>query len=470
MSSSKVIPFNRTIIVSVLLATSFVAVLNQTLLIVAIPPIMLEFGVSPNQAQWVTTAYMLMNGIMIPITALLIERYGSKILLLSAISIFSIGTFIAAMAPSFIILLIARIIQAVGAGILMPLMQTVILTLYPIERRGAAMGVSGLVIGFAPAIGPTLAGFIIDQYAWRYLFYIVFPISLIVLILAYLFMKNVTEQKETSLDMLSIVLSTLGWGGLLYAFSVVGTTGWTDQTFIGAFIIGSISLVLFIWRQKRLETPILNFNVFKSRQFTIATILSVLMFAVMIGVQMLLPIFVQDIIGGTALQSGMVMLPGAILTGAMSPVAGKLFDKYGMKGLANVGFTLILTGMLLFSNVGYNTSLIYLASAFAINMLGISLLMMPLMTSGINALSFQLIAHGTAMQNTVRMVGGSVGTALIVSTMSNFSGTAEASVQGMQAGFMLGTAMAILGFIISFSLKKKDRSTDIEESKEKLLV
>ncbi|WP_428911012.1 DHA2 family efflux MFS transporter permease subunit [Niallia sp. Krafla_26] len=453
--------FNRTVIVSVLLAASFVALLNQTLLIVAIPPIMGEFGIDPNQAQWVTTVFMLMNGIMIPITAFLIEKFSSKALLISAISIFSLGTLIGAITPSFEILLVARVIQAMGAGILMPLMQTVMMTVFPPERRGAAMGMSGLVIGFAPAIGPTLGGWIIDHFSWRFLFYTVFPITVVVLILAFFLMKNVTDQKKVNVDFLSIILSSFGWGGLLYGFSMVGSVGWGNPVVFVSILVGAVTLVFFIIRQNRLENPMLNFKVFQSKEFTITTILSVIMFALMIGIETLLPLYVQNVRGGTALQSGMMLLPGAIITGAMSPIAGRMFDKFGAKGMAIIGFTFMLTATILYMNIGIDTPILFITVIFSIKMLGISLLMTPLMTSGINALSFELIPHGTAMANTIRMVGGSIGTAILISVMST-SGKGSAAtnqatsmLDGIHAAFIVAGIMAFTGLIISFFLTKK---------------
>ena len=464
MKSPKSLIFNRRVIVSVLLAASFVALLNQTLLIVAIPPIMGEFGIDPHQAQWVTTAFMLMNGIMIPITAFLIEKFSSKALLIFAISIFSIGTFLGAISPNFTVLLLARITQAVGAGILMPLMQTVMMTIYPPEKRGTAMGMSGLVIGFAPAIGPTLAGWLIDNFAWRYLFYTVFPISIIVLLLAIFLMKNVTEQKKVKVDMPSIILSSFGWGGLLYGFSMVGSVGWANQTVVGSLIIGAVTLVLFIIRQNRLETPMLNFRVFQSKEFTITTILSVLMFAVMIGVETLLPIYVQNVRGGNALESGMMLLPGAIITGAMSPVAGKMFDKFGAKGMSIVGFVLMFLATILYMNIKMETSILFITVMFSIKMLGVSLLMTPLMTSGINALPFHLIPHGTAMNHTIRMVGASIGTAILISVMSTFTKSssypdpANSMLEGIHAAFIIAGIIVLAGLLLSFSLEKKHKA------------
>src|SRR5699024_3123713 len=256
--------FNRNLIMGILLAASFVTLLNQTLIIIAIPPIMNEFQIDPAMAQWLTTAFMLTNGILIPVTAFLIEKFSSKSLLIAALSIFSFGTLIGAIAPSFSFLLVARIIQGVGAGIMMPLMQTVILTLFPPEKRGSAMGMVGLVTGFAPAIGPTLAGWLIVQFSWRALFYTVLPVALIVMVVAVFLMKNVTQQKQVKIDLMSIVFSTLGWGGLLYGFSISGTVGWTNPQVIGAISVGGIALSIFIRRQLTLPQPMLEFRVFKS--------------------------------------------------------------------------------------------------------------------------------------------------------------------------------------------------------------
>lgn len=210
--------YNRSVIVGIFLVGAFVAILNQTLLIPAIPHIMEEFNIDVSKGQWLTTAFMLTNGILIPITAFLIEKFSSRSLVLTALSIFTAGTILASFATNFPVLLAARIVQAAGAGILMPLMQTIFLTIFPKEKRGQAMGMVGLVISFAPALGPTLGGWIVDSFSWKFLFYIVLPIGIIDLILAFFLMKNVTQQRETRIDVLSVILSSFGFGGLLYIF------------------------------------------------------------------------------------------------------------------------------------------------------------------------------------------------------------------------------------------------------------
>lgn len=466
MKTVKNVPYNRTLIMSILLAASFVSLLNQTLLIVALPPIMEEFHISPTEAQWVTTGFMLANGIMIPITAFLIEKFSSKSLLITAISIFSLGTLLGALSPNFWILILARIVQAIGAGMLMPLMQTVILTIFPLEKRGTAMGISGLVVGFAPAIGPTLAGWIIDQFSWRYLFYTVFPFTIIVLLLSIFLMKNVTEQKKLKLDILSVILSSFGWGGLLYASSLVGSNGWTSLNVILSFVIGTIALILFITRQFRIPQPMLNFSVFKSKEFALTTSLSIIVFGLLIGIETILPILVQRVQSGSALASGAMLLPGAIITGAMSPVSGKLFDRFGVKWLAIIGFGFTLLSTILYTLIDIDTSFATITFMFAIQMLGMSLLMMPLMTSGINSLPRHLLAHGTAMHNTIRTVGASIFTAILVSVMSfgNASPTSESAniFVGIKMAFVVALVFAVIGFILSFFLAKKKPQT-VEE-------
>lgn len=453
--------FNRNLIVGILLSASFVTILNQTLIIIAIPPIMNEFQIDPSQAQWLTTAFMLTNGILIPVTAFLIEKFSSKHLLIAALSIFSLGTLIGAIAPSFSILLLARIVQAVGAGIMMPLMQTVMLTLFPPEKRGAAMGMVGLVTGFAPAIGPTLAGWLIVQFSWRSLFYTVLPVALIVLVLAIFLMKNVTEQKQVKIDPFSIVFSTFGWGGLLYGFSIAGTAGWMSGQALGAIGVGMAALFIFIARQLKLEQPMLEFRVFNSPIFTITTILSVFVFAIMVGTQTLLPIYAQDVVGFTALESGVMLLPGALIMGLMSPVTGKIFDRFGGKWLSISGFSLITISLILYANLSFNATLVWIAIIFAVLMIGTSMMMMPLMTAGINALPSHLIPHGTAMNNTIRMVGGSIGTATLISVMSHASFNTslqepkQAAMDGIQNSFMIASLLAVLGIILSFRLKSK---------------
>lgn len=448
----------RNMIVSVLLAAAFVSILNQTLLLIAMPPIMQDFKIDANLAQWLTTVYLLTNGILIPITAFLIGRFSNRSLLIVALSFFSAGTLVGAVAPNFTILLLARIIQAAGAGIIMPLMQTILLTMYPKEKRGAVMGLAGLVTGFAPAVGPTLSGWILANFTWRHLFYTVLPVSLIVLIFVGIFMRNVTPQKDGQLDNKSILLSSLGWGGLLYGFSVAGSAGLLQIEVLLPVVIGGVSLYFFIKRQLVLPNPILEFRVFQSMTFTISTTLSLLVYALMIGTQILLTFYVQNVREISALDTGLMLLPGAILMGFMSPITGKIFDKIGGKWLAIVGFACILIGTTTYIFLSMETALWILALLFTFISLGISMIMMPLTTAGMNALPAHLMAHGTAVNSTLRMVGGAIVTALLVTVMSSVMSLSEESIEvamlnGIRAAFIVATLLSLIGLILSLFLR-----------------
>lgn len=458
-NNSKLTDKSRTILMAVLLSGAFAAILNQTLLATAIPHIMTDLDLDADVAQWLQSVFMLVNGIMIPITAFLINKFSTRALFFTAMSLFGIGTLVCGISPNFSVLLSGRILQAAGAGIIMPLMQTILFLVYPRDQRGKAMGMFGLIISFAPAIGPTLSGWFIDIYPWRGLFYILLPIVIIDLIVAYFILRNITEKTNPKLDMMSIALSTLGFGGLLYGFSAAGNSGWLSLSVILPLIVGAITLVLFIKRQNKLEQPILEFGVFKDKIFTLTTALGMIVFMAMIGGAIILPIFMQTMLGFSAMESGMMLLPGAIIMGLMSPVTGRLFDKYGARWLAIIGLGIVTITTLMFANLNTETSFTYLAVVNSFRMLGVAMVLMPVTTAGLNQLSNRLVPHGTAMSNTMRQVAGAVGTALLVSIMTNTmipeQGTAG-MIHGVNMSFLFAGILAFVGFILAFNLKKSD--------------
>lgn len=448
--------FNKAPLIAVLLSGAFVAILNQTLLATALPHIMADLQLDANTAQWLQSVFMLVNGIMIPITAFLIERFTTRALFLTAMTIFGLGTLMCAIAPVFSILMAGRVLQAAGAGIIMPLMQTIMFMIFPIEKRGSAMGMFGLVIAFAPAIGPTLSGLIVDHFPWRSLFYIILPIVILDIIFAYLLLKNVTNRTFPKLDILSIVLSTLGFGGLLYGFSTAGNSGWTSMQVVLSLLIGALALVWFIFRQLKLEQPILEFRVFKYSVFTITTVLGMVLFIAMIGAAVILPLMMQNMLGFSALESGLALLPGALLMGIMSPITGRLFDKFGARWLSIIGVTILVITTFMFAVFTEETTFTYIAAVNAIRMFGISMVMMPVTTAGLNQLPTKLIPHGTAMNNTMRQVAGSVGTALLVTVMTSNS-IPDQGVAGMLHGvnisFIVAAIFAVIALIMAFFIK-----------------
>ncbi|WP_407269976.1 MDR family MFS transporter [Radiobacillus sp. PE A8.2] len=451
--------FNRRTIVALLLAGAFIAILNQTLMITAIPPIMEEMGITANTGQWLTTVFMLVSGIMIPVSAFLLEKFTTRQLFITAMSIFAAGTLVAGIAPNFSILLVGRVIQSVGAGVMLPLMQTVFLMIFPVNKRGAAMGLIGLVISFAPAIGPALSGWVTEHYSWRVLFFIILPIALIDIIIAIFALKNVTELTNPKLDVVSIILSSFGFGGLLYGFTSAGNNGWFHIITIVSLLVGEIALIIFILRQLRLKHPMLEFRVFTYSIFPFAVIVGMIVFMGLIGVETLIPLYMQNMREFSAFEAGLALLPGALITGFMSPITGRIFDKIGAKKLAMVGLSIITVSSLAFTRLDTSTSLAFMTTMYGIRMFGLSMVMMPIATAGLNQLPKKLIPHGAAMDNTMRQVAASVGTAILVTVMTS-SETAAAQTEianpdifGANVAFVVVAALSLVGLIISFFIK-----------------
>ena len=408
-------------ILGVLIFGAFAAILNQTLLNVAIPHLMTAFNVSADTVQWLSTGYMLTNGVLVPITAFLIGTFTTRQLFITAMSSFTLGSLICSVAPSFTIMMLGRVVQAAGAGVMMPLMMTVVLNLYPPEVRGKAMGTIGIAMFFAPAVGPTLSGWMLENWSWRLLFYVVIPLAILDIILAMVYLKNVTERSKPTFDTLGFITSTLGFGGLLYGFSEAGNKGWESGEVRVSLILGVVFIILFIIREFTAKKPMLNLRVFKYGRFSLSAAVSSVVNMAMFGGAILTPIYIQNIRGYTSLQSGLLLLPGAILMGIMSPVSGALLDRIGIRPLAIVGLLITVITTYQFTHLTMTTSYSHVMVLYTFRMFGMSFLAMTIMTFGLNALPRQLNSHGTAASNTVRMIAGSIGTAFLVTTMTNQS-------------------------------------------------
>src|SRR5699024_9613925 len=345
----------------------------------------------------------------------------------------------------------------------MPLMQTILFLVYPIEKRGSAMGMFGLVIAFAPAIGPTLSGWLVDQFPWRSVFYVVLPIAVLDIIIAYFILRNVTQQTFPKVDILSIIQSTLGFGGLLYGFSVAGDVGWNNNQVVISLIVGAVTLSLFTFRLLEIEQPILELRIFKYKMFTLTTVLAMISFIAMIGAAVILPLLMQTMLGFSALESGMALLPVAVLMGLMNPVTGRLFDKFGAKWLAVIGLSIVTVTTFMFTVLTPETTFAYIAIVNGIRMFGISMVMMPVTTAGLNQLPTNVIQHGTAMNNTLRQVAGAVGTALLVTVMTT-NEIPEQGVSGLIHGvnvsFIVAGIAAVIALIMAFFIKNSRPGVD----------
>ncbi len=462
----------KALMITALLTGAFMGITNETLLATALPSIQDAFSISQSEVQWITTVFLMTNGIMIPISAFLIDRFTTRGLFLTAISLFGLGTAVAAIAPIYPVLLLGRIIQASGSGIMLPLLMTVLLAIIPVHRRGTAMGLIGLVIAFGPAIGPTLSGWLLEHFEWRALFLTVLPIVAITITIAALFLKNVTDLRKPKIDIPSIILSTLGFGSFLYGFSVAAEHGWTSGIVVSTIVTGFVVISLFIWRQVRLDKPMLEFRVFQFRIFTLAIVITMAVLISLIGAETLLPLFMQNVLLFSPLESGLMLLPGAIVIGIMSPITGRLFDKFGGKWLAIIGLSIVSVTTFMFTSLSLETTFTYLSVIYAIRMFGLSFTLMPVMTSALNQLPPKWYAHGSAMANTLQQISAAIGTAILVTLVAmgtkSFVPTTSASpeilerqaqVTGFEWAFMGSTVMAFIALILAMFLHppKKER-------------
>ncbi|HDJ2811899.1 TPA: DHA2 family efflux MFS transporter permease subunit [Staphylococcus aureus] len=405
-------------ILAALLFGMFIAILNQTLLNVALPKINTEFNISASTGQWLMTGFMLVNGILIPITAYLFNKYSYRKLFLVALVLFTIGSLICAISMNFPIMMVGRVLQAIGAGVLMPLGSIVIITIYPPEKRGAAMGTMGIAMILAPAIGPTLSGYIVQNYHWNVMFYGMFIIGIIAILVGFVWFKLYQYTTNPKADIPGIIFSTIGFGALLYGFSEAGNKGWGSVEIETMFAIGIIFIILFVIRELRMKSPMLNLEVLKFPTFTLTTIINMVVMLSLYGGMILLPIYLQNLRGFSALDSGLLLLPGSLIMGLLGPFAGKLLDTIGLKPLAIFGIAVMTYATWELTKLNMDTPYMTIMGIYVLRSFGMAFIMMPMVTATINALPGRLASHGNAFLNTMRQLAGSIGTAILVTVMT----------------------------------------------------
>ena len=419
---------NRWVVLSILLLGSIIAFLNETALTTALATIMRDLHISADKGQWLTTSFMLVSGIMIPMTAFLIDRFSTRQLFFIAMGCFTIGTIIGAFSINFNMLLLARVIQAIGAGIMMPLIQVVLLYVFEPEERGSAMGILGIVISFAPAIGPTLAGWIVAHYAWRDIFFLSLPIAILDLILAIFILENVKGAQKAKLDIISAITSA----------------------------------IYFTIKQLKAEVPFLNLSVLKNKTFTLSTIIVLIVFIGFIASETILPLYIQEARGYSAFDSGLTLMPGAIIIAIMSPITGKLFDKYGGRGLTLIGLICTTVGTFALATLTSTTPLYFVTIMYTLRLFGIGMFMMPLTTMSLNVLKKSMYSHGAAVSNTLRQIISSIGTAVLVAVMtfsashSGIKNPINATIHGMNTSFFIAGIFTLIALIIAFFVVKKN--------------
>lgn len=436
-------------------AGCFLGSINQTILGPAIPSMMSDLQINASAAQWLTTIFLLVNGIMIPCTPYLMARFRAKQLYIGAMSIFCLGTFCAGIGHSFVLLLVARILQALSFGVLMPLLSGSVLMMYPQTMRGKAMGTIGVVFSIAPAIGPSIAGFIIDLYNWNVVFLGLVPFIVVNILICMFVMPDIDETHSVELDRMSVVLSTIGFGSLLYGFSAVGSFGWQSMQVYGPLLIGGVVIYAFIKRQRRLSTPLLRFETMTNKKFVIGMILCMLINAALLFGSVLTPIYLQEIRGYSVFMSAMVMFPAAVLSALINPVVGMIFDKKGGRPVILWGLLLLLIGSASYLTFYEHTATWYILLMYSVRLFGINIVQMPVTTWSMSDFEGDIIPHANALFNTLRQIAGSVGTAVFVSVYTVVEQAAN-SLMGIHVAFGVSSLLMVAALIFAWVKVQKE--------------
>lgn len=462
---AKALGARNRLVIGLLLGSAFVVILNETIMGVALPQLIEDLQITASTAQWLTAAFMLTMAVVIPITGYLLQRFHSRPLFITAMSLFVAGTAVAAVAPGFTILLVGRILQASGTAIVFPLLMTTVMSLVPPATRGRMMGNISIVMSVAPAIGPTISGLILSVFNWRFMFIFVLPIAVGALVLGVVLMKNISEPSAGKVDILSIVLSALGFGGLVYGLSVAGTARNALELAL-PIAVGVISLALFTWRQLALQKEnraLLDLRTLRSANFTLSIVMFAISMMAMFGVIVLLPIYMIDALGLPVVNVGLLLLPGGLVTGLLAPIVGRFYDRVGPRIPLITGATLVsadLWAMAMLLTVDSSWAMVLVTHLLL--SIGLSLLFTPLFTASLASLKPQFYSHGSALLSTVQQVAGAAGTALFVTVYSSQLialqadgvSNASATAAGIHTALMLGAVISLAGIVVSLFIRK----------------
>jgi DHA2 family lincomycin resistance protein-like MFS transporter len=458
------------LVLGVLLVAAFVMILNETVMGVALPPLMDRFDLTAATVQWLTTGFMLTMAVVIPMTGLILQRFTTRTVFIGAMGLFIAGTVLAAAAQVFPMLVAARVIQASGTAVMLPLLMTTVMTFVPPARRGRTMGFITIVIAVAPAIGPAFSGFILSHLSWRWTFLSVLPIAVLALVLGAVLVKNLGETRKVKLDLLSALLSAVAFGGLIYGLSSLGESAAGNHTPVppyAAIAAGAVSLTLFVLRQLRLQrkdAALMDLRPFQSRSFTVGVIMLLISMASLFGSLILLPLYLQNVLILDTFETGLVVLPGGLAMGLSGPIVGRLYDRFGPRPLVIPG-SMVLAGALgLMTLLDQNSETWFVVVIHVLLSLGLSTLMTPLMTSSLGALRMDLYSHGSAIMSTLQQVAAAAGTAVFITLMTTgaasslAAGATELTAQsdGIHLAFLCGTGMGLAAVAASFLIKKAD--------------
>lgn len=456
-------------IIGALALAAFLMIMNETVLTVALPAIMADMDISASAGQWLTTGFLVTMSVVIPTTGFLLQRFSSRSLFVFALSSFLVGTLIAIFAPSFAFLLLARIIQAVGTAIVLPLLMTTTLSLVPVHKRGMVMGLNSIVISVGPAVGPTVSGAIVHAWGWHYIFVLMAPLAVITLILGIIFIKLPSNARKLPVDIFSVILSALAFGLLVYGIASIEKASENMGLTVATFVVGLASLALFIKRQIRLTREgkeLLNLTPFASRNFTFAIVLIMIAFGALLGTIMMVPIILESGKGISALAIGMMLLPGGLAQAIVSPIFGRIYDKHGPRPVLIPGAIMLALGQWMYVTVTTETELWMFMICHVIFSIGLALLMTGLMSSAMASVNPRLYGHGSAIFSTGQQLGGAIGTTIFVTVMSVLSNNelaqgsdlAQSLFTGAHAAFIVGALLGTIGVVLSFFIKVEKRA------------
>ena len=463
------------VMLAIILAGMVITMLNQSIINIALPQIMKQFNIDASTAQWLATAYMLVCGILVPISAYLVQKFSYKQLFITAMAFFTIGSYVCAISTGFEVMLTGRVLQSVGGGILMPLSMNIFISAFPVEKRGSAMGLLGIGLILAPALGPTVSGYVIEYYNWNVLFYAMTAIGFCVLMVAFFFFNFRNEKRDVKLDYFGVITSSIGFGALLYGINEIAGKGWNDSEVLTFLAVSVVSLTVFVFYELKKQNPLLEMKVFKDFNFSYTIIVNIILQVALYGGMILLPIYLQMIRGFSPLEAGLLLLPGSLLMGIMGIWTGKLYDRIGIKPLAIIGFTILTVTTYMLTKLSVNTPYMEIMLLYTIRLFGLSFVIMPITSAGLATIPRALIPHANALSSTLRQVAASIGTASLIVVMTNQSkyyiqdlGTAVtadaaklAAIHGINSAFLVSAIISAIALLLSFFFKKPK----LEESK-----
>ncbi|WP_414941288.1 DHA2 family efflux MFS transporter permease subunit [Amycolatopsis sp. cmx-11-51] len=456
-------PARAGLLIGVLVLSAFVMILNETILSVALRDLTVDLQVPTTTVQWLTSGFLLTMAVVIPITGFLLERFTPRQVFIASLTLFSLGTLVSAVAPGFALLLTGRVIQACGTAVMLPLLMTTVMRLVPVEKRGATMGTITIVIAVAPAIGPTIGGAVLASLGWRWMFWIVLPLSLAALVVGMLRLRLDSETRKVPLDVPSVILSAVGFGGVLYGLSTSGESAGGHQPVPPwvPIVVGVVALVVFTWRQLRLQKEdraLLDLRPFTHRSFVVSLVLTALLFMCLLGAAaILLPLYLQTVLHTSTFVSGLAVLPGGLVLGLLGRPVGALYDRFGPRPLVIPGAAAMAVSLWLFALLGAESPLVAVIAIHVLLMGGLGLMMTPLMTESLGSLPENLYSHGSAILATLQQLAGALGTALFiaVATASTVTaGAASPDSTGIRTTFMVAGCVGLAAFVGSLFVKK----------------